>query len=168
MLGPQKTLAEQAEAWHRVATAAGCALNKANGSSNKTIGGNNKDADKLQLQCMKKVDAMKLKHIISSDPGIGTFRPVRNGVQAFSPEEYLEKAKAGNFSKTPVLLGNNDKEAEAIFGGPNEMSDMLTLQGFTCPAARAAFYRSNKVPTHRYRYFGNYVRQSIRSKRDTC
>ena len=108
------------------------------------------------------------------------FEPVPDNI--IIPSNISARGEAGDFAKLPYLTGNTDNEASfflvVIIAYTNltqaefdlipvavvqPVLDLLTLAGFTCPAAQAANYRAQAgVPVWRYRYYGgNYTNTYI-------
>jgi cholinesterase len=103
-------------------------------------------------------------------PGAGSsnFGPAIDEAVVFS--NYLARSATGNFIKVPLIVGNTDYEAglfkvTSALGGkyyPEIFWTLLDLQTFTCPsAARANMSISNKVPTWRYRWFGDFPNTAL-------
>lgn len=103
------------------------------------------------------------------------FRPVGDG--NIVPYDITAEAATGTFAKIPFMTGSTDNEAGFLILAALAYSnitaeqlaliptrcfqpllDILTLAGYTCPAAEAAGYRAHfNVPVWRYRYYGgNY------------
>lgn len=99
-------------------------------------------------------------------PGLGAFTgqfgPSVDEEVVFS--NYRQRAATGQYIRRPLFIGNNDYEAglfKVIAGAsnitlPDSTWAILNLAGFTCPAADTALLRSLRVPTYRYRYFGEF------------
>ncbi|KAF2433928.1 alpha/beta-hydrolase [Tothia fuscella] len=101
---------------------------------------------------------------------LGSFGPTSDGKVVFS--DYDKRGDKGDFIKKPLLVGNNDYEAGlfrlyALAAGRN-FTDLeyclFNADIFTCPAARAAEYRtSNNVDVYRYRYYGEFYNLRLTS-----
>jgi carboxylesterase type B len=136
----------------------------------KALGCGDKSAGLATLDCLRTKnisDIMDAIRPIALDNQVALaagFTPVADGIVAFS--NYSKLAKAGKFAKIPILLGNNDHESgffklaanyTSSSAALNKVFDALELLGFTCPAGKAAGYRtSQSVPAWRYRYYGDY------------
>ncbi|KAK1145265.1 hypothetical protein N8T08_004418 [Aspergillus melleus] len=151
------------EAWFNVSTTLGC-------------GGSGAGED--TVSCMRsksQEDLLTAIESIGSQGLVGGFLPVGDGEVV--PKDIAAEGKAGNFAQIPFMTGNTDNEAgfflitalaysnltaEQVAALPmnilQPLGDILTLAGFTCPAAEAAGYRKqHDVPVWRYRYYGgNY------------
>ncbi|PLB44199.1 cholinesterase [Aspergillus steynii IBT 23096] len=151
------------ESWFNVSSSLGC-------------GGS--DAGEDTVSCMRsksQEDLLTAIASIGSQGLVGGFLPVGDG--EIVPKDIAAEAKAGNFARIPFMTGNTDNEAgfflitalaysnltaEQVSALPitliKPLGDLLTLAGFTCPAAEAAGYRKqHDVPVWRYRYYGgNY------------
>jgi cholinesterase len=94
---------------------------------------------------------------------LGNFGPTPDNKVVFS--DYTLRQLTGNFIKRPYFTGNNDYEAGLFrifaLAANTTISDLewclFDLASFTCPAAHAANVRAlARVPTYRYRYFGEF------------
>jgi cholinesterase len=153
------TLERRASAWYNVSSELGC-------------GGASSDSDDV-LTCMR---TKNYTSILAAFPesggtrGTSGFGPTIDEVVVFS--DYLNRSRAGNFTKRPLLTGNTDDEAglyrtisalsgqtmpESYWKGFNEV-------GFNCPAAlRSNISVANSVPTWRYRWFGVFPNTRLTS-----
>ena len=92
----------------------------------------------------------------------GQFGPTVDNKTVFG--DYPQRAATGQYIQRPYLVGNNDYEAglfkivaaEANTTLPDLSWAIFNLASFTCPAADTALARSLRVPTFRYRYFGEF------------
>lgn len=111
----------------------------------------------------------------SSLPGLpSSFIPTVDNINVFS--DYVQRGKAGNFAKVPLLIGNNDYEAggfvplaalQDIFY-PQTFWDAFDSSVFNCPTAvRANISAQHNIPTWRYRWFGNFPNTKITSVPDS-
>lgn len=121
------------------------------------------------LSCMRTKAPTDILKAIAPTPsgslagGLGQFAPAVDDITVFS--DYPARSVAGNFSKVPLLIGNNNYEA-GLFVVINALSNVTFPQAywdgftpvvFTCPAAvRANISLAAGVPTWRYRYFGEF------------
>lgn len=144
-------------------TAEAVAANWYNVSSTVGCGGNTTSPDTV-LACMR---TKPYTSILAAIPNTGgfiaeAFGPTIDQVVVFS--DVLARGQAGNFAQLPMLLGSANNEAglfiplQALAGNeyPQSVWDQFNL-AFTCPeATRANISVYNKVPTWRYRYFGDW------------
>lgn len=88
------------------------------------------------------------------------FVPTIDNVTVFG--DYLTRT---NFSKVPILIGNNDREGDitqalntANTGVATPATDTTAVDAiFTCPSAqRANISLANSLPVWRYRWFGSF------------
>ncbi|KAF9871021.1 carboxylesterase [Colletotrichum karsti] len=94
---------------------------------------------------------------------IPSFYPVVDNEIVFP--DYVSLTQSGNFSKLPILFGNNDNEdgyyripayANGIVPTPAQVTSFL-LESFTCPNTYQASARlAQGVPAWVYRYFGDW------------
>lgn len=114
------------------------------------------------LACMRTKNYTELTAAVPSAGSFG-FGPAVDNVVVF--EDYLARSSSGNFTRRPLLSGNNNNEAglfqtfEDLAGNvmPQEYWDDYDLTSFTCPCAeRANISVANNVPTWRYRWFGAF------------
>jgi carboxylesterase type B len=119
------------------------------------------------LSCMRSKswqDVQNAMPVLSAAAAVsGNFGPTIDDVVVFS--DYLQRSAAGNFIKRPVLTGSTNWEAglfQPVFALQNVTypeADWAVL-GFTilnCPVSyRALAGIVNKVPTWRYRWFGDF------------
>ena len=93
---------------------------------------------------------------------LGQFGPTVDNKTVFA--NYAQRAATGQYIQRPYLIGNNDYEAglfKIVAAASNTtLSDLawaiFNLASFTCPTSDAALARSFRVPTYRYRYFGEF------------
>ncbi|RHZ49641.1 uncharacterized protein CDV56_102850 [Aspergillus thermomutatus] len=143
-----------------------------------TLGCGGADAGEATVACMRARSSQDLLDAIApltAGGMLGGFTPVGDGTVV--PIDVPAAGIAGKFARIPFMTGNTDNEAgfflitalaysnltaEEVAALPmtliQPLGDLLTLVGFTCPAAEAARYRSlYDVPVWRYRYYGgNY------------
>ncbi|KAF7874913.1 hypothetical protein EAF04_002087 [Stromatinia cepivora] len=148
-------LPDQAEnvalAWYNVTEAVGCG-----GASSGNV-----------TACMRTKTTTEIINGISATSGsggtLGSFGPTVDEIVVFS--NYTERSLAGNFTKKPLLIGNNDNEAGLYIATsslqglsyPDSYWKTFNLIGFTCPTAyRANYSIQADVTTWRYRYFGSF------------
>ncbi|KAL8897017.1 MAG: hypothetical protein Q9207_007426 [Kuettlingeria erythrocarpa] len=122
------------------------------------------------MRAIKNVTAIeeattKIKPPPSSNPArrLPIFQPTPDGVTVF--DNYKSRYESGNFSRLPILLGQNDNEAGwykiPAFAQGTTLPPYLWQQfndgSFTCPTSFAARHRAARdVPTWRFRYFGDW------------
>ncbi|KAF2665992.1 alpha/beta-hydrolase [Microthyrium microscopicum] len=131
------------------------------------LGCGGQEAGVKTIDCLREKpwkDVMALVQTGPRTPG-ETFGPIFDEQTIF--KDYDARAKAGNFSKKPLLIGSNNNEAGTfeMMAGLNakDVSDMNRL--FTCLAAKSADARlSFKVPTWRYRFFDASPNNAISAK----
>ncbi|EAU33869.1 cholinesterase [Aspergillus terreus NIH2624] len=160
-IAPKKS--DLQETWYNVSSSLGC-------------GG--AEAGEQTVACMRSKSQDELLAAIeplTTGGMVGGFTPVGDG--QVIPEDIAGAGDAGNFARIPFMTGNTDNEAgfflitalaytnltaEQVAAIPmnliRPLGNILTLAGFTCPAAEAAGYRlEHRVPAWRYRYYGgNY------------
>ncbi|KAL4895225.1 Alpha/Beta hydrolase protein [Aspergillus ambiguus] len=143
-----------------------------------SLGCGGAEAGEQTVSCMRSKSQDELLAAIeplTTGGMIGGFMPVGDG--KVIPEDIASAADKGNFAQIPFMTGNTDNEAgfflitalaytnltaAQVDAIPMDLiqplGDILTLAGFTCPAAEAAKYRlQSNVPSWRYRYYGgNY------------
>ncbi|KAJ8064694.1 hypothetical protein OCU04_007015 [Sclerotinia nivalis] len=138
-------------AWYNVTEAVGCG-----GASSGNV-----------TACMRTKTTTEIINGISATSGsggtLGSFGPTVDEIVVFS--NYTERSLAGNFTKKPLLIGNNDNEAGLYIATsslqglsyPDSYWQTFNLIGFTCPTAyRANYSIQADVTTWRYRYFGSF------------
>lgn len=148
--------------WYSVATNVGC-------------GNTSTSTPENVLACMRQLPAETLLGGISSasasagilsGAGLGPFIPTVDNVVVFANYSTISP------SSKPFLLGSNDYEgglfktelALASVFFPEAFWVDFDLQEFTCPAGiRANASIAAKVPTWRYRYFGDFPDDAISS-----
>ncbi|KAI1387600.1 acetylcholinesterase [Hypoxylon trugodes] len=118
------------------------------------------DDPSAELEFMRQQSAEKLIEFIKSHTASGedpqlSFRPVIDGFTLF--DDFEERAKAGNFSKLPAIVGTTNEEGNALApynpdGVNKTAADGITNNFFRKPAAKIAQYRSEYAPTFRYLY----------------
>lgn len=101
------------------------------------------------------------------------FGPSVDDIVVFS--SYATQSVQGKLIKKPLLIGENNHESglfEVLLGVqnsslPSSTWDFLATSLFTCALkTRALASLYNKVPTWRYRYFGNFPNLAISTKPD--
>ncbi|PQE08409.1 hypothetical protein CJF30_00005273 [Rutstroemia sp. NJR-2017a BBW] len=140
-------------AWYNVSAKLGC--------------GDASSSAESVLTCMRTKNTTAILDGISGAGGtagiLGNFVPTADEKVVFS--NYTERSAAGNFTKKPVLLGNNDNEAGLFIAQfalqgityPASFWNAFNIQSFTCPSGvRANVSIQHNVPTWRYRYFGDF------------
>ncbi|CAD6439808.1 c676aaa1-4651-4aa4-8ceb-bae45132be8a [Sclerotinia trifoliorum] len=138
-------------AWYNVTEAVGCG-----GASSGNV-----------TACMRTKNTTEIINGISATSGsggsLGSFGPTVDEIVVFS--NYTERSLAGNFTKKPLLIGNNDNEAGLYIATsslqglsyPDSYWQTFNLIDFTCPTAyRANYSIQADVTTWRYRYFGSF------------
>lgn len=151
--GAQAEKATSASSWYNVTATLGC--------------GNATSEPDILLECMRSKDWQDIEEAIPVTTGIasstGLFGPTIDDIVVFS--NYTARSAAGDFIKKPLFLGSNNYEAglfRPIFATQNvtfteAQWEYLIFVIYTCPTAyRAAASALNKVPTWRYRYFGEF------------
>jgi carboxylesterase type B len=164
-IGLGQTTAANAEAlWYEVSATLGCG----NASSNaETV-----------LACVR---TKSYTSIIAALPAAGTtgsngIGPTIDNVVVFS--DYLNRSAAGDFIKRPLLIDNTNHEAglfravTALEGVasyfPDAYWDAFDLDLFECPAAaRANISIAARLPTWRYRWFGEFPNTIITTVPDS-
>ncbi|KAF9891849.1 hypothetical protein FE257_003334 [Aspergillus nanangensis] len=143
-----------------------------------TLGCGGVEAGEQTVSCMRgksQDDLLAAIEPLTTGGMLGGFTPVGDGTVL--PEDAAAAGQAGRFARIPFMTGNTDNEAgfflitalaytnltaEQAAQIPMDLiqplGNLLTLAGFTCPAAEAAGYRLKwNVPAWRYRYYGgNY------------
>jgi cholinesterase len=145
--------AKSAAAWYNVAEKLGC------GDAESDPGS--------VLACMRSKDWKAILDAIpvgsGTDAVTGGFGPTIDEIVVFS--NYPERAKAGHFTKRPLLIGSNYNEVglfRVTFGlqnvtYPDAMWDYLQQQIFTCPIGQRALAAAvNQAPVWRYLWFGDF------------
>lgn len=145
-----------AAAWYNVTEALGCG-----GSSSTNV-----------TACMRTKTTTEIVNGISATSGsgstLGSFGPTVDDIVVFS--NYTERSLAGNFTKKPLLIGNNDNEAGLFIAlssleglsYPDSYWETYNLNEFTCPSGyRANYSVEANVTTWRYRYFGSFPNTMI-------
>ena len=140
-----------AQAWFNVTSSLGC--------------GDATSDPATVLSCMREKDYTSILQATPPTSGstsvLGSFGPTIDDIVVFS--DYADKTAAGNFTRKPLLIGNNDNEAGLFVTAfalsgityPASAWNTFNLQAFTCPTGiRANVSAANGVPTWRYRYFG--------------
>jgi cholinesterase len=147
--------------WFNISAGLGCGGAEAGG---KTV------------DCMRTKSADDIMDLIGKQTGgiMTPFGPMADGKLVYA--DTASRAKAGNFIKRPILVGNTDNElgiTKAIPGslGPlapptgaagNAITSFGTAVAFTCPAGDAASVRiKNGVKAWRYRYMGIWPNTAI-------
>ena len=137
---------DSATNWLAAATLLGC--NPPSNISNTTI-----------LSCMRSQNQTAILKAISTLP---VFQPSIDNTLVFS--DNMARATAGKVIRKPYLLGNNDNEiglfqVTLTAAGQSFSPSWWKLQNlfaFNCGAALRAKLAAKKVPTWRYRYFGDF------------
>ncbi|KAG8169182.1 hypothetical protein KVR01_001931 [Diaporthe batatas] len=157
---------DAATAWYDVSASAGC-------------GG--KEAGEGTVDCMRMKTTAEILGAVHENSLIAIqtgFQPVADDITA--PSAAVDRIKAGNFARVPMLVGNVENEAAFIWPvllaytyfdkstvdmiAPltklvQPILDIANLVGFTCGARQAAGLRVEQgVTTYRYRFYGgNYT-----------
>lgn len=126
------------------------------------------------LSCMRSKDWKSVQDAIPISAGIssdtGNFGPTIDNTVVFS--DYLQRSLTGNFIKRPMMIGSTDYEVglfKILYGKKNVTFsetewDLLGLAIFTCSTSyRALASVVNKVPTWRYRWFGEFPNLELSS-----
>ena len=124
------------------------------------------------VSCMRSKKWQDIHAAIASSSGSDTagFAPTVDETVVFS--DYPLRATTGKFAKKPLMIGNTDNEAgfakpiSAAQGQnyPDAAWDLLQYAIFTCSTmSRAAASTLYKIPTWRYRYFGDFPNLQITS-----
>jgi cholinesterase len=155
---------KSAAAWYTVAESLGC--------------GNAESNPDETLACMRSKDWKSVLAAVPTSSGIegvtGGFGPTIDEIIVFS--DYAERAAAGNFTKTPLLIGSNHNEIglfRVTFGlqnitYPDATWDYLQQQIFTCPIGeRALASMNNNSPVWQYRYFGDFLNLKLSTEPDS-
>ncbi|KAL3964549.1 hypothetical protein ACCO45_001553 [Purpureocillium lilacinum] len=129
------------------------------------VGCANSDREK-ELECMRTVDADRLKHAITNST-LNRFgspyggMPMADNVTIFTNDEYAKRGKAGNFARLPTLMGMTLNEGDAVTNwdpvkGINKtVSRIITETSFECNTAAESGYRAlHHVPVWRYLFKG--------------
>ena len=118
------------------------------------------------VACMRTKTFQQILNATALPPGLsavsGQFGPTVDNKVIFI--DYPQRAATGQYIQKPYLIGNNDYEAglfkivaaESNTTLPDLAWAIFNLASFTCPAADTALARSLRVPTYRYRYFGEF------------
>ncbi|EOO02143.1 putative carboxylesterase protein [Phaeoacremonium minimum UCRPA7] len=151
--GTPKSADSVAQTWYNITASLGCG----NANSGNASG---------VLNCMKNLNwqTVQTASIKSQSGGLSSgFGPSVDNIVVFS--DYANRSAKGNLIKRPLLIGSNNYEAglfKVIYGlmnvtYPDAEWDFLQTSLFTCAISeRALASVFNKVPTWRYRYFGNF------------
>ncbi|XXH00714.1 hypothetical protein Hte_007064 [Hypoxylon texense] len=151
--GTPATADTAAEKWYNLSTTLGC-------------GDADSDASAV-TSCMRGLDWQTVQNGIPHGTGLsgvsGGFGPSADDIIVFS--DYAARSAQGNVTKRPLLIGENHYEVglfKVLFGLQNVTYPEATWQFlqtslYTCPLSeRALASVYNKVPTWRYRYFGDF------------
>ncbi|KAH8697482.1 putative carboxylesterase [Talaromyces proteolyticus] len=124
------------------------------------------------LSCMRSKswqDVLNAIPAASKIPGASaSFGPTIDNIIVFS--DYISRSVNGNLIKRPMMIGNNNWEpglfqpmlAVENITLPSSTWAFLMFSLFTCPTSyRALAGQVNKVPTWRYRYFGNFPNMQL-------
>ena len=151
--GTPKSADSVTQTWYNITASLGCG----NANSGNASG---------VLNCMKNLNwqTVQTASIKSQSGGLSSgFGPSVDNIVVFS--DYANRSAKGNLIKRPLLIGSNNYEAglfKVIYGlmnvtYPEAEWDFLQTSLFTCAISeRALASVFNKVPTWRYRYFGNF------------
>ena len=168
VIGTGTTQASVQNNWYQASQNAGC--------------GGAEDGE-TTVTCMK---SKSWQEILQAIAPIG-LTALMSGFAPFSdgkliPDNVVASGTAGDFAKLPYLTGSTDDEAafflivalaytnltaQEIDAIPvaliQPILDLITMDGFTCPASQAAGFRvTYNVPVWRYRYYGgNYTNTYI-------
>jgi cholinesterase len=152
-------IADNAASWFSVASQLKCG----NSSSNSTA----------VTACMQSQDPMTI--LTAASGSSVNWGPTVDNTTIFS--DYTARTLAGQFSKTPLLIGNNDDES-ALFAVQAELTNVTgvtptiiaagNLNRFTCPSGnRANASVGLGLPTWRYRYFGEFPNTALTTVPDS-
>ena len=140
-----------AASWYNVTATLGCGDASSDGNS--------------VLDCMRSKNWADVQDTLPSVSGFGTsdFGPTVDNIVVFS--DYIQRSAAGKLAKKPLMIGTNNNEAglfkPILAAGNVTLSeaewDFLQFLLFTCSSSeRAIVSVLNKIPTWRYRYFGDF------------
>ncbi|UNI14253.1 hypothetical protein JDV02_000900 [Purpureocillium takamizusanense] len=115
-----------------------------------------------ELECMRMIDADRLKHAITNST-LNRFgspyggMPMADNVTVFTNEEYAKRGKAGHFARLPTLMGMMLDEGDGVANwdpvkGINKtISRIMTETLFECNMIAETGYRAkHHVPVWRY------------------
>ncbi|KAF2034179.1 alpha/beta-hydrolase [Setomelanomma holmii] len=129
--------------------------------------GCNDTEPKVQLECLRKVDASDITLFLKyyaqngTDPGVA-FVPLVDNRTVF--ENHTARALAGNMSHVPAIIGNTADEGTSFtlpynqtYGPDLAVADATTVGLFMCPTIQTSHdrYAANRT-TFRYLYAGNF------------
>jgi cholinesterase len=147
--------ASNVESWNKAAQQLGCLTS----------------TTKASVKCMRSKSMEEILKVTKiSNPlqaVLGVFGPTVDNKVVFG--NYDARSKEGKFIQKPYMIGNNHFEAGLfeLIGragkiqiSPNIWS-VFNAAVFTCPVARAAGARAKRVPTWRYRYFGDWPNTNL-------
>lgn len=143
------------DGWNLVASQVGCAINSTSNSTTTPT----YTQSIAQLECMQNVTFTSIQQSVSNYSGaVSAFGPSADNISVLTAAQYSAASSAGQFAKIPVLIGNNDNEGSILTAlTPGVAPDLITLYGFTCPAAAVATSRQNySVPSWQYRYLAEW------------
>lgn len=118
------------------------------------------------LSCMRSKDWKDIQKATTGSligPVTGNFGPTVDNSVVFS--DYLERSAGGNLIKRPMMIGSTDWEPGLLQPVADALSLNIPKSGwaylefslFTCLTSyRALAGVVNKIPTWRYRYFGDF------------
>ncbi|EKD21085.1 carboxylesterase [Drepanopeziza brunnea f. sp. 'multigermtubi' MB_m1] len=116
------------------------------------------------LSCMRSRDQTTILRVVAALPDFG---PAVDNITVFA--DNFARASAGNFIQKPYLIGINDNEV-GFFRILYEAAGYVHSEGwwvlkgqsaFNCGAAQRSKFSAAKVPTWRYRYFGDFPNLSL-------
>jgi carboxylesterase type B len=132
-------------------------------------------AGESTVECVRHRDFREIQAATERDPAASTmdikFSPIADNKTVFS--DYGTLGRTGKFAHIPALIGNNAHEAglmQLMDLGKSNSTDtydpmfwsIVDAVDFSCPSGRAAGYRTdNKVPSWRYRFFGDFPNQRL-------
>lgn len=146
-------------------------------AKNLLCGDEDSDQDRV-LSCMKSKSWEAVQKAIPSGAGlsdvVGSFGPTVDDIIIFG--DYPQRSVAGKFIKKPLIIGETDNEPglfKATFACqdityPDKKWNELGKLLFTCGSSnRALASVINKVPTWRYRFFGELAGLKITTVPDS-
>jgi carboxylesterase type B len=144
--GARASSSDAASSWYNVSANLGC-------------GDATSDAATV-LSCMRSKD---WNDILEAIPSSISFEPTVDDTVVFS--DYTARSVAGNITKKPMMIGSTDWEpglVQPTFAIENEtypkfLWALYQFDTITCPISyRAVAGVVNKLPTWRYRWFGDF------------
>lgn len=120
-----------------------------------------------EVDCLREVPYtdilafLKARADNGTTPGL-TFNPIIDNKTRYS--NYTARALAGNYSRTPAIIGTTVDEGNVFlpynrtFGPDLTIADQLTLGFFLCPTVQTTHDRfATNTTTFRYLYGGNFT-----------